>query len=59
MNESDDRPTDPTPRRGRAAAVRQAYTAAVAGRSSLAGRLAATTLLGDSRPTEAEFRIAN
>jgi hypothetical protein len=58
MAESD-HPTDPTPCRGRAAAARQAYIAAVAARSNLSGRLAATTLLGDTRPTEAEFRIAN
>jgi RNA polymerase sigma factor for flagellar operon FliA len=43
----------PAPGRGRAAA-KQAYCAAVAARSSVAGRLAATTLLGESsRPQPA------
>lgn len=37
--------------RGRAG-VKQAYCAAVAARSTLASRLAATTLLGESRPTD-------
>jgi RNA polymerase sigma factor for flagellar operon FliA len=58
MHESDDQPTDPTPNRGRAAAARQAYTAAVASRSSLAGRLSATTVLGETRQDGSEFRIA-
>lgn len=58
MNQSDDQPTDPAPRRGRAAAARQAYTAAVATRSSLAGRLAATTVLGETRQDGSGFRIA-
>jgi RNA polymerase sigma factor FliA len=58
MNHSEDRPTDPTPRRSRAAAARDAYTASVATRSSLAGRLAATTLLGDPVRDETASRIA-
>jgi RNA polymerase sigma factor FliA len=58
MNDSDDQPTDPSPHRGRAAAARQAYTAAVATRSSLAGRLAATTVLGETRQETADSRIA-
>jgi RNA polymerase sigma factor for flagellar operon FliA len=51
----------PTRARGRLAA-KQAYCAAVASRSSLAGRLAATTVLGDARGTVsrlAELDIAN
>jgi RNA polymerase sigma factor for flagellar operon FliA len=59
MHGADDRPTDPGTGRGRAAAARQAYTAAVANRSNLGERLAATTLLGESRRTEADYRIAN
>jgi RNA polymerase sigma factor for flagellar operon FliA len=61
MHDADERPVavDDAPRRGRAAAARQAYTAAVAARSSLAGRLSATTLLGDSRRTDAGYRVAN
>ncbi len=59
MNHAEDRPTDPTPARGRAAAAREAYTASVAARSSLAGRLSATTVLGDSRRTDTGYRVAN
>jgi len=58
MNNAD-HPTDPAVAgRGRAAAARQAYTAAVAGRSNLSARLSATTLLGESRPPEARYPIA-
>lgn len=59
MNQCEDGRTDPAPRRGRAAAARQAYTAAVAARSNLSGRLAATTVLGEAHPTTTQFRIAN
>lgn len=60
MNHADDSPTDPgSAGRGRAAAAREAYTAAVVGRSNLADRLSATTLLGESRRPEAPYRIAN
>jgi RNA polymerase sigma factor for flagellar operon FliA len=59
MNGMEDGPKDPAGR-GRAAAAKQAYVAAVASRSNLAGRLSATTLLGESRTTgEPEFRVAN
>jgi RNA polymerase sigma factor for flagellar operon FliA len=58
MHNADDRPTDPGTGRGRAAAARQAYTAAVANRSNVAERLSATTLLGESRRTEGDYRIA-
>ncbi len=60
MNSADDNPTDPgAAGRGRAAAARATYTAAVAGRSNLAERLSVTTLLGESRRTEGQYRIAN
>jgi RNA polymerase sigma factor for flagellar operon FliA len=41
--------TPEQPGRGRAAAARSAYVASVAARSSLAGRLSATTVLGEPR----------
>ena len=44
-----DAPEAPAGTRGRAA-TRAAYCASVAARSTMAGRLAATTLLGESRP---------
>ncbi len=59
MHSADDRPTDPGAGRGRAAATRQAYISAVATRSNLAERLSATTLLGESRRTAGEYRVAN
>ena len=59
MHHVEDRPTDPGTGRGRAAAARQAYTAAVANRSNVAERLSATTLLGESHRTEGDYRIAN
>lgn len=59
MSDTQDRPADPAPGRGRAAAARQSYVAAVSARSTLSGRLSATTLLGESVPTGSEFRIAN
>jgi RNA polymerase sigma factor for flagellar operon FliA len=42
-------PAPEQPVRGRAAAARSAYVASVAARSSLAGRLSATTVLGEPR----------
>ncbi len=59
MNTVEERPTDPGAGRGRAAAARQAYASAVAARSSLAGRLSATTVLGEARRTAGELPVAN
>ena len=51
--------TAPAPvARGRAATT-QAYCAAVASRSTLAGRLAATTVLGEAHPASEPLRVAN
>ncbi|HEY2298119.1 MAG TPA: sigma-70 family RNA polymerase sigma factor [Jatrophihabitans sp.] len=58
----DDGKTDAAsaPARGRAAAAKQAYVAAVATRSTLASRLSATTLLGETRSSDnGEYRVAN
>jgi RNA polymerase sigma factor for flagellar operon FliA len=58
----DDGPKDAacTPARGRAAAAKQAYVAAVATRSTLASRLSATTLLGETHSSDdGEYRVAN
>ena len=63
MNNMDDGAQEASPSpagRGRAAAAKQAYVAAVATRSTLAGRLSATTLLGETRSSDqSEFRVAN
>jgi RNA polymerase sigma factor FliA len=61
MNGMEDAPQEAAaPARGRAAAAKQAYVAAVATRSTLAGRLSATTLLGETRSSDdPEFRVAN
>lgn len=49
----------PTPITSRRATAQAAYTAAVATRSTLAGRLQASTLLGEARTVVEQRRIAN